>query len=84
MYWGNDMEYKLGRYKFKQCRWGQVNDHGHKRVTFVCVHGTPCGLNSRSECDTCRYFEPKDNLEYIVGLPKEKKSQESYNKRRNR
>jgi len=78
------MNYKLGRYKFKHCRWSEITRlrSKYQESTFVCTHGTPCGLMSRRECDACTYFEPKDRMQYMIGLPEERKSQESYNRNR--
>lgn len=77
------MEYKLGRYKFGKCRHSRGIDPTHKFIC-SCSHVKWTQLESRRYCDTCDYFEPKDPVEYMLGLPREREHQDEYNKRRNR
>ena len=77
------MEYKLGRYKFGQCRHSRGVDPTHK---FICSnsHVKWVQLQSRRYCDTCEHFEPKDPLTYMLGLPQEREHQKTYEDKRKR
>jgi hypothetical protein len=74
------MTEKLGRYKFKHCRFGKTNHDGYAFM-FECPFRPGHVLQSRRICDSCSKFEPKDNLLYLAGLPEERREQDRYRKK---